>query len=392
MNTMAKTAASAQAARNELSRSGSRGDAWLIGVVLVLLTYGLVMVYSATIASGSRTLAVNFLPLYHHLAHISAGLLLIFALRYVPLHWWQRLGKPLLLFAMLSLVVVLLPGVGVNVNGSTRWITLGSLTIQPAELAKVCIVVYVAGYLIRKRDTLKRFKEGILMVGLVLTAMAFLLLLQPDFGSIVVISLTVMGMLFLGGVRLWHFALCVLASGIALAALVWIEPYRLQRIMSFQNPWSDPFDTGFQLVQALIAFGRGEWLGVGLGASIQKLYYLPHASNDFLFAVIAEELGLLGVSACVVLFAILLWRAFVIAREAERIGMQFAARIAEGMGLLLVIQAMINMGVNMGLLPTKGLTLPLMSHGGSSMLASCFALGLLLAVERAVRPQPGTGR
>lgn len=392
MNTTANTAGNAQALRSEPFQAGARGDVWLVGVVLVLLTYGLVMVYSATIASGSKTLAVNFVPLYYHLAHIGAGLLLMFTLRYVPLHWWERLGKPLLLFSMLSLVVVLLPGVGVNVNGSTRWIALGSLSIQPAEFAKVCMVVYVAGYLIRKRDALKRFKEGILMVGLVLTAMSLLLLLQPDFGSVVVISITVLGMMFLGGIRLWHAMLCVIVAGATFSLLIWIEPYRLQRIMSFLNPWSDPFDTGFQLVQALIAFGRGEWLGVGLGASIQKLYYLPHASNDFLFAVIAEELGLLGVSACVVLFSILLWRAFSIARQAERIGMHYAARIAEGMGLLLVVQATINMGVNMGLLPTKGLTLPLMSHGGSSMLAACFALGLLLAVERAIRPQPGTER
>ena len=201
-----------------------------------------------------------------------------------------------------------------------------------------------------------------------------------------------MSMLFLGGVRFWHFLLCVIAVCALFALLIWIEPYRLQRFMSFTNPWSDPFDTGFQLVQALIAFGRGEWMGVGLGASIQKLYYLPHASNDFLLAVIAEELGLIGVCVVVALFAVVMWRAFVIARRAEKLGMFYAARLAEGLALLLVIQAMINMGVNMGLLPTKGLTLPLMSYGGSSMLATCFALGLLFAVDRSTQLPGGMRR
>ena len=261
------------------------------------------------------------------------------------------------------------------------------MRLQPAELTKVLMVVYVAGYLVRKREELGQFTQGIVMVSLVLAVLAGLLLLQPDFGSVVVISVTVMAMLFLGGVRFWHFLLCVVFGCALLALLVWVEPYRLQRIMSFMNPWSDPFDTGFQLVQALIAFGRGEWMGVGLGASIQKLYYLPHASNDFLLAVVAEELGLIGVCMVVALFGIVLWRAFAIARRAERLGLFYAARLAEGMSLLLAVQAMINMGVNMGLLPTKGLTLPLMSYGGSSMLATSFALGLLFAVDRATQPR-----
>jgi cell division protein FtsW len=366
-------------------------DGWLIGAVLALMTFGLVMVYSATVASGDKTLAFNFIPVTNHLVHILMGVLLVVALRYSPMRWWENAGKPLLLISMLSLAFVLLPGIGANVNGSTRWIAFGGLRIQPAEITKVVMVIYVAGYLVRKRDALDQFSQGIMMVGLVLAVLAALLLMQPDFGSFVVISVTVMSMLFLGGVRFWHFLLCVIAVCALFALLIWIEPYRLQRFMSFTNPWSDPFDTGFQLVQALIAFGRGEWMGVGLGASIQKLYYLPHASNDFLLAVIAEELGLIGVCVVVALFAVVMWRAFVIARRAEKLGMFYAARLAEGLGLLLVVQAMINMGVNMGLLPTKGLTLPLMSYGGSSMLATCFALGLLFAVDRSTQ-LPGGGR
>lgn len=392
MTAITDTVGPSQAVKGASSESGNQADVWLIGIVLVLLTYGLVMVYSATIASSSETLAVNFRPLISHLAHLALGLAFIIALRYSRLDWWGRCGKQLLLLSVLSLVIVLLPGIGINVNGSTRWIALGAIRIQPAELVKIFMVVYVAGYLVRKRDVLNQFKQGILIVALVTATVSALLLIQPDFGSVVVISLTVMSMLFLGGIRLRHFTLCVLVAAAAFVLLVWIEPYRWQRIISFLNPWSDPFDTGFQLVQALIAFGRGEWLGVGLGASIQKLYYLPHASNDFLLAVIAEELGLLGVSVVVILFAVLLWRAFVIARRAERVGMLFAARLAEGLGSLLVIQAMINMGVNMGLLPTKGLTLPMMSYGGSSILASCIALGLLFAIDRAAQPKPGGGR
>jgi cell division protein FtsW len=366
---------------------GLGADVWLVGAVLTLLTFGLVMVYSATVASGDKTLAFNFIPVSNHLIHMMMGVLVMIALRYTPIQWWQWAGKPLLLLSMLSLALVLLPGIGANVNGSTRWIALGGMRLQPAELTKVLMVVYVAGYLVRKREELGLFTQGIVMVSLVLAVLAGLLLLQPDFGSVVVISVTVMAMLFLGGVRFWHFLLCVVFGCALLALMVWVEPYRLQRIMSFMNPWSDPFDTGFQLVQALIAFGRGEWMGVGLGASIQKLYYLPHASNDFLLAVVAEELGLIGVCSVVALFGIVLWRAFAIARRAERLGLFYAARLAEGLSLLLAVQAMINMGVNMGLLPTKGLTLPLMSYGGSSMLATSFALGLLFAVDRATQPR-----
>jgi cell division protein FtsW len=366
---------------------GLGADVWLVGAVLTLLTFGLVMVYSATVASGDKTLAFNFIPVTNHLIHMMMGVLVMIALRYTPIEWWQWAGKPLLLLSVLSLAVVLLPGIGANVNGSTRWIDLGGLRLQPAELTKVLMVVYVAGYLVRKREELGQFTQGIVMVGLVLAVLAGLLLLQPDFGTVVVISVTVMAMLFLGGVRFWHFLLCVVFGCALLALMVWVEPYRLQRITSFMNPWSDPFDTGFQLVQALIAFGRGEWMGVGLGASIQKLYYLPHASNDFLLAVVAEELGLIGVSLVVALFGIVLWRAFAIARRAERLGLFYAARLAEGLSLLLAVQAMINMGVNMGLLPTKGLTLPLMSYGGSSMLATSVALGLLFAIDRATQPR-----
>jgi cell division protein FtsW len=250
---------------------------------------------------------------------------------------------------------------------------------------KLLMVVYVAGYLVRKQEELKNFTQGIVMVSLVLAVIGTLLLLEPDLGTVVVMCFTVLTMLFLGGVRFWHFALVGIAGLGGMALLTVFTPYRMLRVTSFMDPWADPFNTGFQLVQALIAFGRGEWLGVGLGGSIQKLSYLPAAHTDFLLAIIAEELGFIGVAAIVVLFGIILVRAFAIARAAERGGQHYSARLAQGLGVLLVSQAVINMGVNMGMLPTKGLTLPFLSYGGSSMLVSCVALGLLLRIERETR-------
>lgn len=360
-------------------------DPWLTGAWIGLLGLGLVMVYSATVAAAGHSLSAHFGHLVNHVLHISAGVALAVLISVMPLYWWERAGKAALVAGLVLLGLVLVPGVGVEVNGSTRWLPLGPTRIQPSELMKICMVIYAAGYLTRKRDELRDFTQGVVMIGLVLGLVALLLLLEPDFGSFVVIALTVVGMLFLAGIRLWHFLLCLLLGGTAMVLLTVISPYRMARVMSFLHPWSDPYDSGFQLVQALIAFGRGEWHGVGLGASIQKLYYLPHANNDFLLAVIAEELGVVGVLLVVALFGIVLWRAFAIARRADLLGAAFAGRLAQGLGLLLVIQAMINLGVNMGVLPTKGLTLPFMSYGGSSMLSACIAMGLLLAVDRATQ-------
>ncbi len=379
------TVLSTQALRADAEPRPLPVDPWLAGAWIGLLGFGLVMVYSATVAAEGRSLSTHFGHLLQHGLHIGIGVALAALAASSPLHWWERASKPVLALGLVLLALVLVPGIGIEVNGSRRWLSLASIRVQPSELVKVCMVVYAAGYLTRKRDALGDFTQGVLMIGLVLAAVAVLLLLEPDFGSLVVIACTVFGMLFLGGIRVWHFLLCILVGGIAMVALTVLSPYRMARVMSFVNPWSDPYDSGFQLVQALIAFGRGDWHGVGLGASIQKLYYLPHASNDFLLAVIAEELGVLGVLSVVLLFGVILWRAFAIARRADLLGAVYAARLAQGMGLLLVVQAMINLGVNMGVLPTKGLTLPYMSYGGSSMLSACLAMGLLFAVDRSTQ-------
>lgn len=357
----------------------------MIGAAAALAALGLVMVYSASVDLAMRTQGNSAYFLVRHALYLGAGLIAIGIVLRTRVRWWEASGPYLLLVGLALLVAVLIPGVGMHINGSSRWLRLGPLTLQPSELMKLFMVIYVAGYLVRKQEEMRRFTQGILMVSIVVAIIGMLLLQEPDFGSVVVICITVLAMLFLGGIRFWHFMLVVGAGVGGMVALTLVAPYRLTRVTSFLDPWADPFDAGFQLVQALIAFGRGEWFGAGLGASVQKLSYLPAAHTDFLIAVIAEELGLVGVLGVIALYTILLLRAFAIARQAENTGHLYGARLAQGLGLLLVLQAMINLGVNMGLLPTKGLTLPLVSYGGSSIIASAAAIGLLLLIERESR-------
>lgn len=368
--------------------AGRVRTAWdyrLLGAVLALAALGLVMVHSASVDFATRTQGNSLYFLIHHAAYLLAGSAIVMVVARTRVRWWEAAGPYLLLIGLVLLVLVLVPGIGLHINGSSRWLRLGSFTVQPAELMKLFVVVYVAGYLVRRQEELRRFTQGILTIGVVVAIIGVLLLQEPDLGSVVVICLTVLAMLFLGGIRFWHFVLVVAAAVGGTAVLTLVAPYRMNRVTSFLDPWADPFNTGFQLVQALIAFGRGEWLGVGLGASVQKLSYLPAAHTDFLIAVIAEELGLLAVLAVIGLYAVVLQRAFAIARQADAAGQSYGARLAQGLGLLIVLQAMINLGVNMGLLPTKGLTLPFVSYGGSSVIACFVAVGLLLLIERESR-------
>jgi cell division protein FtsW len=357
-------------------------DPWLLAAAGMLLMLGLVMVYSASIAYAERATGNGSYFLVRHAAHIAVGFGLFVVVLRVPVRLWEHAGPYLLLTGIVLLALVLVPGLGSHVNGSARWIRLGLFNLQPSELMKLFMIVYVAGYLVRKQDELANFTQGILMMSLVVAVIGVLLLQEPDLGSLAVIGFTVFAMLFLGGVRFWHFAL---VSGLGIggvAALTIIAPYRLGRVTSFLDPWAEPFGSGFQLTQALIAFGRGEWFGVGLGASVQKLHYLPAAHTDFVFAVLGEELGLIGVLAVIALCGVLVVRAFAIARAAEDASQPYHARLAQGLGLLLGVQAVVNMGVNMGALPTKGLTLPFVSYGGSSMIVCCVALGLLARIGR----------
>ena len=298
----------------------------------------------------------------------------------VPVAWWQRSGWLLLGIGLLVLVLVLTP-LGRTVNGSTRWIPFGLFNVQVSEVAKLCLIAYLAGYVVRRREELLNTWPGFLKPLVVLGVASVLLVIQPDFGATVVLVTAAAGMIFLSGVRLSRFLPLIAVLVVLGVVLVLTQPYRLKRVVSYLDPWKDQFDSGYQLTQSLIAFGRGEWAGVGLGNSIQKLFYLPEAHTDFIFAIIAEEFGLFGSLTVLALFAVLVVSGLVIARRAERAGMEFGACFAYGITLLIGLQAGINMAVSTGLLPTKGLTLPLVSYGGSSLMISCICIGVLARIE-----------
>ena len=356
-------------------------DAWLMTVIFLLIGLGLVMVASSSIAIADRQFHEPLHYFWRQMFSAAIGLSFVVAALKIPLSVWEFLSVPLLVLALLLLLLVLIPGIGREVNGSTRWISVGSFALQASEPVKLCVIVYLAGYMVRHGEHVRNNFAGFIRPICVLTIVAGLLLLEPDYGSCVVLFATALGMLFMGGVPLGRFFAWVLTAVVVLASLAVLSPYRIQRLMSFVDPWQDPFNSGFQLTQALIAFGRGDWFGVGLGSSVQKLFYLPEAHTDFVFSVFAEEFGLMGTTILILLFSFLVWRAFVIGHIAERMGKLFAAYLAYGIGLIIGVQAFINMGVNLGVLPTKGLTLPLLSYGGNSMVITCLLLGILLRVE-----------
>ena len=359
-------------------------DRSLAWAALVLMALGLVMVYSASIATAEASRYTGANPAFflaRHALFLGVALAAAIVVFLVPARLWQKLAPLAFLASLALLVLVLVPGIGREVNGARRWLDLGALTVQPSELVKLATVLYAADYTVRKHAVLKSFRKGLLPMLAVMMFVSWLLLREPDFGALVVIAVIGFGILFLGGMNGRHFALLVgmLAAGFAL--LVLTSEYRMQRIFGFMDPWTDPFGRGYQLSHALIAFGRGEFFGVGLGASVEKLFYLPEAHTDFLLAVIAEELGFVGVALVIALFGWIVLRAFAIGRRAALRERHFAALVAQGIGIWIGFQALINMGVNMGLLPTKGLTLPLMSFGGTGLLANCVALAMLLRID-----------
>jgi len=356
-------------------------DTLLVSSCLGLLLVGYIMVTSSSLHLDGKITDNLWNYPAKQLAHIALGIVLGKAITNIPLSRWEKIGPWLFIVGLLLLVVVMMPGVGHAVNGSTRWLRLGGLNVQVSELVKFAAVVYMAGYIERHQQALRESLFGMFKPLALFCVAGFLLLLEPDFGSTVVILIIAMGMMFLAGARLSLFIMLLAIVVVAAALLVIYEPYRMKRVISFVNPWADALNTGFQLVQALIAFGRGEVLGVGLGNGIQKLFYLPEAHTDFLFSVIAEELGLVGVLVVIGLFSVLIWRSFTIAKIAEESGERFAAYLAYGLGIWFGFQAFVNMGVNMGILPTKGLTLPLMSYGGGSVIVMCCAVGLLFRVH-----------
>ena len=359
-------------------------DELLLWALAGLLMLGLVMVYSASIATAEGSKFTGYQPAYYLMRHgifIAVGLAAGAFAFSVPVQTWQNYAPWLFMAGALLLILVLIPGVGREVNGSQRWLSLYIINLQPSELMKLCAVLYAASYTVRKSKDKDTFVKAFWPMFAVMLLVGFLLLSEPDMGAFVVILAIALCMLWLGGFNGKVFAALLLALPLAFAALIYFSPYRMQRVISFMDPWSDPFGKGYQLSHALIAFGRGEWFGVGLGGSVEKLFYLPEAHTDFLVAVIAEELGLIGIAAVIALFALLVVRAFQIGRHAAFLERNFSALAAQGIGVWLGVQAMINIGVNMGVLPTKGLTLPFLSFGGSGLVVNCIAAAVLLRVD-----------
>jgi cell division protein FtsW len=359
-------------------------DPLLVIVSASLLAIGYVMMASSSLHLGIKETGNSLHYPIRQSLHIALGLILGICVALTPIRVWEKSGQWLFIFGILLLIVVLVPGLGVKVNGSTRWLSIFGMRVQVSEVVKFFSVIYMAGYVTRHQESIRKSIFALFKPIILFSGACILLLMEPDFGSAVVIMIIAMGIMFLAGARLSPFIILLSSGSVLAALLVYFEPYRMKRVTSFLNPWADAKDTGYQLVHALISFGRGEWVGVGLGSGIQKLFYLPEAHTDFLFSVIAEELGLLGVLTVIGLFALLVWRTFEIAAAAEKADERFSAFIAYGLGIWFGFQSFVNMGVNMGILPTKGLTLPLMSYGGGSMMIMCCAIALIFRIQSEV--------
>jgi len=355
-------------------------DRTILLIYLALICLGLVMVASASIGISDQLSDDPFFYAKRQFLRILLSLLLLWVACRIPLQFWIRTGMALMLGSIVLLALVLIPGVGHTVNGATRWLNFGLFTFQVSEIAKLFLIIYLSGYLLRRGDEVKTNTMGFVKPMLILAMASGLLVLEPDFGAAAVLLMTGLGLIFLGGVRFFQFLLFVSGTLGIMGLLAVSSPYRLARITSFLDPWADPFNSGFQLTQSLIAIGSGGWFGAGLGGSVQKLFYLPEAHTDFLYAIYAEEFGFAGQVCLIAVFGLFAWRCFAIARLALLREQAFGAYLAYGVGLLITLQAIINIGVNMGALPTKGLTLPFVSYGGNSILSMSFAVGLVLRV------------
>ncbi len=371
-------------------------DMILFGAVLALLAIGLVMVGSASMDVSSATFGDPLRVVIKQLLFMVVGLFAMGVMMLVPVSRIQKMSWIGLLVAFFLLVVVLI--VGREINGSVRWIPLGFFNLQASEVAKLCVVIYLAGYLVRHLDEVRTRWSGFIKPMLVMAGLALLLLAEPDLGALVVLTVAVMGMIFMAGARFHQFLVMIAGVVVLIGLMIWMEPYRMARITSYMDPWAHAFGSGYQLTQALIAFGRGAWFGEGLGNSIQKLFYLPEAHTDFVFAVLAEEFGVVGSLLLLGLFLFVAWRSLQLGSRAEAKGMLFHGFVAYGIALLFASQALINIGVNTGLLPTKGLALPMISYGGSSLIVNCLAFGILLRIDferrltKAIEAKPVAGR
>ncbi len=366
-----------------------RFDRHLQLLTLALIVIGFVAMTSASVEHAASRYDDAFFFAKRYFFHFSLAFALSVVMYLTPVDLWERTGWLWLLFGFLLLALVLIPGVGKEVNGSRRWLGVGPLTLQASEFVKLCVIFYLAGYLVRRRDEVRQSWSGFVKPMALLFAVTLLLMLEPDFGATVVTAGTAFVMIFLGGVKLGQFLLVILSCVAGGVAMVIFEPYRMKRLTAFTDPWADQFNTGYQLTQSLIAFGRGQTSGVGLGNSVQKLFYLPEAHTDFVYAIFAEEFGFIGSLLVLVLFVALIGRILFIGRYAEMMGKQFHAFVAYGIAVMISGQAFINMGVNTGLLPTKGLTLPFFSYGGSSLIVCMAMVSLVARIELECRRQDG---
>ena len=366
---------------------GLTPDPTLLGISLALILVGLVAISSASIEYAQINYDSTWFHTSRHLIYMLIAAVGAVAIYRVPLQFWEDTGWVWLFVALGLLILVLIPGVGREVNGSQRWLPIGPFTLQPSEFAKMAMIIYLAGYMVRREHEVRNEWQGFLKPMAVLFAATLLLMVEPDFGATVIVAGSAFGMLFLAGVKLGHFLLVLAGALGALLVLVVSEPYRVKRLTAYTDPWADPYDTGFQLTQSLIAFGRGEWFGVGLGNSVQKLFYLPEAHTDFVFSIWAEETGFVGAFTVILLYAALIGRILWVGRAAQLATYAFGAYVCYGVALVLSGQAFVNMGVSSGLLPTKGLTLPFVSYGGTSLIVCCAMLALVLRIDQHVRCQ-----
>lgn len=374
-----------------LARSIEKARQWpmdygLLGLLVVLVVIGLAMVASSSVAISESRFGTIDHYFNRQLFSMGLGAIAAYLFFQVPLAFWEAHRGKLFLFAIFLLVLVLI--FGREINGSKRWLNLFVMNFQPSEFMKLVIVIFIAGYLDRHASAVKESFEAVIRLALPFGLMAILLLLEPDYGSTLVIAVIITGMLLIAGAPWRYFVFTVLPMVVILVGLIATSEYRMARVSSFLDPWADPFGAGYQLTQALIASGRGEWFGTGLGGSIQKLLYLPDAHTDFLFSIYGEEFGFIGVLFLALLYLAILWRLFRVGRKAIERGLFFGGMIAYGIGIWIILQAGINMGVNMGAFPTKGLTLPLMSYGGSSVLLLCIALAIVFRVDYETRRMP----
>ena len=359
-------------------------DRQLVWISLCLMLIGLVIVTSASFPISSRLTNQPFHFMFRHGIFLLLALAVSGVILQIPLKRWFKYSSVLLFISILLLIVVLIAGK--SVNGASRWIPLGLFNLQPAEVAKLSLFIFMAGYLVRKNDEVRStFFGGFIKPIIVFGTLASLLLLQPDLGTVVVMLVTLFGMLFIAGAKLTQFLALMVVGLMSVATLIYIEPYRMRRVTSFLDPWEDPFGSGYQLTQSLMAFGRGEWLGQGLGNSIQKLEYLPEAHTDFVFAVLAEELGFIGVLCVLTLIFCLVLKAIMIGHKAFKYNQLFGGYLAFGIGIWFAFQTLINVGAAAGMVPTKGLTLPLISYGGSSLIIMSSAVSILLRVDHECR-------